>query len=104
LRRPAERLPRELPARVGLGSDPAVRPAGVRAADTARFEKTTRHARRIVAADRTRETGGNMIKLSTTQLWVHDQDEALRFWTEKVGFEVRQDVTMAELGNFRWLT
>ena len=45
-----------------------------------------------------------MIKLSTMQLWVHDQDAALRFWTEKVGFEVRSDVTMAELGNFRWLT
>ena len=45
-----------------------------------------------------------MIKLSTVQLWVHDQDAALKFWTEKVGFEVRSDVTMPELGNFRWLT
>jgi catechol 2,3-dioxygenase-like lactoylglutathione lyase family enzyme len=45
-----------------------------------------------------------VIKLSTTQLWVDDQDEALAFYTEKLGFEVRQDVTMPELGNFRWLT
>src|SRR5207245_10121581 len=45
-----------------------------------------------------------MIKLSTVQLWVHDQDAALRFWTEKVGFEVRADVTVPEMGNFRWLT
>src|SRR5215207_10091080 len=45
-----------------------------------------------------------MIKLSTTQLWVHDQNEALRFYTDKLGFEVRADVTVAELGNFRWLT
>jgi catechol 2,3-dioxygenase-like lactoylglutathione lyase family enzyme len=45
-----------------------------------------------------------MIKLSTTQLWVHDQDEALAFYTEKLCFEVRMDVTMAELGDFRWLT
>jgi predicted enzyme related to lactoylglutathione lyase len=45
-----------------------------------------------------------MIKLSTVQLWVHDQDAALKFWTEKVGFEVRSDVTMPEMGNFRWLT
>ena len=45
-----------------------------------------------------------MIKLSTTQLWVHDQDEALAFYTEKLGFEVRMDVTLAEMGNFRWLT
>src|SRR5205807_9407928 len=45
-----------------------------------------------------------MIKLSTVQLWVHDQDAALKFWTEKVGFEVRADVTVPEMGNFRWLT
>ena len=45
-----------------------------------------------------------MFRLSTAQLWVHDQDEALAFWTSKVGFEVRQDVTLAEMGNFRWLT
>jgi len=45
-----------------------------------------------------------MLTLSTTQLWVHDQDEALTFWTQKVGFEVKEDVTVAEMGNFRWLT
>ena len=45
-----------------------------------------------------------MIRISTTQLWVHDQDEALDFWTNKVGFEVREDVTVPQLGNFRWLT
>lgn len=44
-----------------------------------------------------------MIKVDSAQLWVHDQDEALAFWTEKVGMEVRQDVTVPELGNFRWL-
>jgi uncharacterized glyoxalase superfamily protein PhnB len=45
-----------------------------------------------------------MITIGSTQLWVHDQDEALEFWTKKVGFEVRQDVTMAEMGDFRWLS
>ena len=45
-----------------------------------------------------------MIKLSTVQLWVHDQDEALDFYTKKLGMEVRSDVTLAEMGNFRWLT
>jgi uncharacterized glyoxalase superfamily protein PhnB len=45
-----------------------------------------------------------MIKLANAQLWVHDQDEALEFWTKKVGMEVRQDVTLAEMGNFRWLS
>jgi catechol 2,3-dioxygenase-like lactoylglutathione lyase family enzyme len=45
-----------------------------------------------------------MIKLGSTQLWVHDQDEALAFYTQKLGMEVRSDVTVPELGNFRWLT
>jgi catechol 2,3-dioxygenase-like lactoylglutathione lyase family enzyme len=45
-----------------------------------------------------------MIQLSTTQLWVHDQEEALAFYTQKLGMEVRSDVTMPELGDFRWLT
>ena len=45
-----------------------------------------------------------MIRIANTQLWVHDQDEALAFYTKKVGFEVRSDVTVEELGNFRWLT
>jgi len=43
-------------------------------------------------------------KLTTTQVWVHDQDEALAFYTEKLGMELRDDVTVPELGNFRWLT
>ena len=45
-----------------------------------------------------------MINIANSQLWVHDQDEALAFYTEKLGWEVRSDVTVAELGNFRWLT
>jgi predicted enzyme related to lactoylglutathione lyase len=45
-----------------------------------------------------------MIKIAVAQLWVNDQEEALAFYTEKVGLEVRMDVTMPELGNFRWLT
>src|SRR5919204_1585294 len=45
-----------------------------------------------------------MIEIGSTQLWVHDQDEALAFYTEKLGMEVRADATLPELGNFRWLT
>jgi uncharacterized glyoxalase superfamily protein PhnB len=45
-----------------------------------------------------------MYRIATTQLWVHDQDEALKFYTDKLGMEVRSDVTVPELGNFRWLT
>jgi catechol 2,3-dioxygenase-like lactoylglutathione lyase family enzyme len=45
-----------------------------------------------------------MIRIANMQLWVNDQDEALEFWTKKLGFEVRADVTLPEMGNFRWLT
>ena len=45
-----------------------------------------------------------MIRIANAQLWVHDQEEALAFYTEKLGMEVRADVTLPELGNFRWLT
>ena len=45
-----------------------------------------------------------MYTIANAQLWVHDQDEALEFYTKKLGMEVRVDVTVAELGNFRWLT
>jgi predicted enzyme related to lactoylglutathione lyase len=42
--------------------------------------------------------------LANSQVWVHDQDEALAFYTDKLGFELREDVTVPEMGNFRWLT
>jgi catechol 2,3-dioxygenase-like lactoylglutathione lyase family enzyme len=42
--------------------------------------------------------------LSHAQVWVDDQDAALAFYTEKLGMEVREDVTVPELGNFRWLS
>jgi catechol 2,3-dioxygenase-like lactoylglutathione lyase family enzyme len=43
-------------------------------------------------------------QLANVQVWVHDQEEALAFYTDKLGFEVREDVTVPELGNFRWLS
>src|SRR3954462_14601994 len=45
-----------------------------------------------------------MIKIANSQMWVRDQDEALAFYTEKLGWEVRSDYTLPELGDFRWLT
>jgi catechol 2,3-dioxygenase-like lactoylglutathione lyase family enzyme len=42
-----------------------------------------------------------MLKISHLCLFVHDQDEALAFYRDKVGFEPREDVTME---GFRWLT
>jgi predicted enzyme related to lactoylglutathione lyase len=43
-------------------------------------------------------------QLSTVQVWVHDQDEALAFYTDKLGLELRDDVSLPEIPNFRWLT
>ena len=44
-----------------------------------------------------------MIRIANAQLWVQDQDEALAFYTKSLGWEVRADVTMPEMGDFRWL-
>ena len=44
------------------------------------------------------------MRIATAQVWVHDQDEALAFYTEKLGMEVRSDVSLPEMGGFRWLT
>jgi len=43
-------------------------------------------------------------QLTYVQVWVHDQDEALAFYTDKLGMELREDVTVPEMGNFRWLS
>ena len=43
-------------------------------------------------------------QLTHVQVWVHDQEEALAFYTDKLGMELREDVTVPEMGNFRWLS
>jgi len=45
-----------------------------------------------------------LTKLTHVNVWVHDQDEALDFYTKTLGMEVRDDVTVPEMGNFRWIT
>jgi len=45
-----------------------------------------------------------MLKLAYVNVWVHDQEEALAFYTEKLGMELRDDITLPEMGDFRWLT
>jgi catechol 2,3-dioxygenase-like lactoylglutathione lyase family enzyme len=40
-------------------------------------------------------------RLSVATIWVTDQNEALRFYTEKLGFEIRADITNRD---YRWLT
>ena len=44
------------------------------------------------------------MRIASAQLWVHNQEEALAFYTQKVGMEIKSDVTVPELGDFRWLT
>ncbi len=41
------------------------------------------------------------MKISLTSLLVDDQDKALRFYTEVVGFEKKHDIPA---GGFRWIT
>ena len=45
-----------------------------------------------------------MLRITHAQVWVHDQDEALAYYTDKLGMEVREDVSLPELGGFRWLS
>ena len=56
---------------------------------TAHGEKTRPPADRSVVP---------MIKIASAHLWVHDQEVALKYWTDKVGMEVREDVSLPELG------
>jgi catechol 2,3-dioxygenase-like lactoylglutathione lyase family enzyme len=45
-----------------------------------------------------------LTQISYVNVWTHDQDEALAFYTGTLGLELREDVTVPEMGNFRWLT
>jgi catechol 2,3-dioxygenase-like lactoylglutathione lyase family enzyme len=40
-------------------------------------------------------------RLATVSIYVKDQNEALRFYTEKLGFEIRNDVTNF---GYRWVS
>jgi catechol 2,3-dioxygenase-like lactoylglutathione lyase family enzyme len=42
--------------------------------------------------------------ISHAAVWVHDQDEARIFYTEKLGLEVRQDLMLDEVNGHPWLT
>jgi catechol 2,3-dioxygenase-like lactoylglutathione lyase family enzyme len=69
------------------------------------LEKTGRRRVVSVARETNDRKEDDMLKqLTHTQVWVHDQDEALAFYTEKLGMELREDVTVPEMGNFRWLS
>jgi len=42
--------------------------------------------------------------ISHVNVWVDDQEEAKAFYTETLGFEVREDAKLEEFGGYRWLT
>ena len=44
------------------------------------------------------------MRIQLVSVLVDDQAKALAFYTDKLGMEVRSDVTVPEMGNFRWLT
>jgi catechol 2,3-dioxygenase-like lactoylglutathione lyase family enzyme len=47
---------------------------------------------------------GDMLnRIGHIGIWVTNQDEALAFYRDKLGFEVRSDVTVEEFNNMRWL-
>jgi len=58
----------------------------------------------VALESKANETEETMLQLRHVNQWVRDQDEALAFYTEKLGLELRADVTVPEMGNFRWLT
>jgi catechol 2,3-dioxygenase-like lactoylglutathione lyase family enzyme len=69
------------------------------------LEKTAARSAANLAARPFHDTEDAMLKqLINVQVWVHDQDEALAFYTDKLGLELREDVTVPEMGNFRWLS
>ena len=101
------RLPRRLSTGGGPGPDPDVHGARLRPSESSSFGEDSRLSLTSVASDHTttqQEASPMQMQLTTVNQWVHDQDEALEFYTEKLGMELRDDVTVPEMGNFRWLT
>jgi catechol 2,3-dioxygenase-like lactoylglutathione lyase family enzyme len=47
------------------------------------------------------ERKAKVMRLTHTTIWVLDQDDALQFYTQKLGFDVNTD---ARMDDFRWLT
>jgi len=54
----------------------------------------------VTATDIT-TTGGRPMRIKWTRLYVNDQEQALQFYTEVLGFQKKADFSK---GNYRWLT
>jgi lactoylglutathione lyase len=52
---------------------------------------------------RSMQTPTTLINIGVAMFTVADQDAALAFYTDKLGFEVRGDTRFGENGEYRWL-
>src|SRR5215210_5473922 len=59
-----------------------------------------------VFSRRSHDTGRSAViqRQSHSTIFVTDQQEALEFYRDKLGFEVRTDLPMTDEGDVRWLT
>jgi AraC-like DNA-binding protein/catechol 2,3-dioxygenase-like lactoylglutathione lyase family enzyme len=103
---PPRRLPSRPSARLARGDRPRLRGASLRPPATPHVSRRQRAGLRLASPATLRfdQRETTIMRIAHAQLWVHDQDEALAFYTEKVGMEVRADATLPEMGDFRWLT
>ena len=74
-----------------------------------RDESNFREANRIpsmLSSRRSHDTGRSAVikRQSHSTIFVTDQQEALEFYRDKLGFEVRTDMPMTDEGDIRWLT
>jgi lactoylglutathione lyase len=60
-------------------------------------------ARRLEGMTNSTHTPTTVTNLGVAMFSVADQDAALDFYTNKLGFEVRADVRFGENGEYRWL-
>jgi lactoylglutathione lyase len=64
---------------------------------------SSRKPRRLNGMSNPTQTPTTITNLGVAMFTVADQDAALAFYTEKLGYEVRADVTFGENGENRWL-
>jgi catechol 2,3-dioxygenase-like lactoylglutathione lyase family enzyme len=60
----------------------------------------------VLSSKRSYDTGRSAViqRQSHSTIFVTDQQEALEFYRDKLGFEVRTDMPMTDEGDIRWLT
>ena len=103
-------VPDGVPSRAPAGGEPGPNPNlySARVGPPARQQFSRRQSRAVRRPSAEFRRQRRMIEmlgtLTNVQVWVHDEDEALAFYTEKLGMELRDDDPVPELGNFRWLT